>query len=585
MGLRKRNIREVVCNTGICKRRAGRKPGGTAEALPHGLLRLIVLAAVCATQLPSMQNAVKLRTDTRVVEIDVSVRDAQGKPVEDLNKSDFTITDDGKPRSFTIFTDNNAGRATPAPVAAPAPLPARLVLPPHTFTNIGEPPPAPQGHSTVILLDGINGWFDNYAYGRQGVIGMLNKVPADEKIALYVISKNEGLVTPQDYTLDRARLLDAITKYTPHAMCQAPSGSGEHGEGMIDPIVSRPPPPPPDPKVDSAEISRGARMAALKAVTGPPPCVTPGPKGWDLMEAGAESVRLSLNALADKLSRQPGRKSVFWISQGFPVTQLRGEFETLWNKTVSALNDANVAVNAIDSNGLDGPPRMWGFGEVLTMKRLAEDTGGQAYYGRNDLDAALTAGIVDSRSSYTLGFYLTEVDGKYHDLKVKVDRPGMALDYRQGYYALDEPQRDAIQKEMDATKKTADLATALLNPADLTAVGMVASLEVKPGSPRDMLAVRLRVDPDSLSLHATKAGRTGKVEEMFVEFSAAGREVGRITAASPFDIKAENLAAFEIQGIAFVQAIPLAADAVKLSIIVRDTESGRVGSLTVPIDK
>jgi VWFA-related protein len=392
-----------------------------------------------------------------------------------------------------------------------------------------------------------------------------------------VISKNEGLVALQDYTLDRARLLDAITKYAPHAMCQAPPIK-EHGEGMIDPIVSQPPPPPPDPKADSAEVSRGQRMAALKRVTGPSVCVTPGLRSWDLMEAGAESVRTSLSALADKLSHQPGRKSVFWMSQGFPVTQLRGEFETLWNKTISELNDANVQVNAIDSNGLDGPLRMWGFGEVLTMKRLAEDTGGQAYYGRNDLDGALASGIADSRSSYTLGFYLTEVDGKYHDLKVKVDRPGLTLNYRQGYYALDE-------LKPDATKKAADLATALLNPSDLTAVGIVANLAVKPGKPREQLSVRLRLDPESLTLHDSKAGRTGKVEEMFVEFNAAGREVGKITAASTFNIAPENRAAFESKGVTLVQAFPLSAEAVKLSIIVRDTESGRVGSLTMPIDK
>src|SRR5580698_1635008 len=122
-----------------------------------------------------MQNdkPVTLRANARVVEVDVSVRDSQGKSVG-------------------------------------------------TFTNIGEPPPSREGHSTVILLDGINGWFDNFAYARQGVLGMLSKAPADEKIALYVISKGEGLLMLQDYTLDRARLLEAMTKYIPHAMCQAP---------------------------------------------------------------------------------------------------------------------------------------------------------------------------------------------------------------------------------------------------------------------------------------------------------------------------------------------------------------------------
>jgi hypothetical protein len=36
------------------------------------------------------------------------------------------------------------------------------------------------------------------------------------------------------------------------------------------------------------------------------------------MQLAADSVRLSLKALAQKLRTQPGRKSVFWMTQGFP---------------------------------------------------------------------------------------------------------------------------------------------------------------------------------------------------------------------------------------------------------------------------
>ena len=242
------------------------------------------------------------------------------------------------------------------------------------------------------------------------------------------------------------------------------------------------------------------------------------------------------------------------------------------------MNDANIAVNTVDSNGIMGPHRFWGWGPIRSMQQIAEETGGKAYYGRNDLDGALLEGIADSRSSYTLGFYLTEVDGKYHELKVNVDRPGVSLNFRQGYYALDEPK-------ISESRKKSDLSAALLNPVDSAAVGIVASLDRKPGSPRDTHNVKLRLDPDNLSMHESKAGQSGKVEEMFVEFNAAGREVGRITAASPFDITAENRAAFQSNGVTMVQSFAVAADAVKLTIIVRDTASGRVGSLTVPFNQ
>ncbi len=553
----------------------------TRGAAHHGI-RLVALSAVfCLCQRAEMQDegGVKLRTSTRVVEVDVSVLDSSGKPVDDLTRADFTILDDGKPRAFTLFNVNRAA-ATPASVSslstetstAGGTVAGRPTLPPNTFTNIGTPALPTAGHSTAIVLDAINGWFDNYAWARQGVIGLLSKVPADERIALYVISKNEGLVLLQDYTLDRERLLEAVSKYIPRAMCPAPF-QRDSGEGMLLSVASSAPPPP---EADSAEADRARRMAAMKAVTLAPPCVTPD-RMQSLMHAGAESVRLSLNALAEQLSRQPGRKSIFFVSQGISQTDVQGEGHLAWDKTIAALNDANVAVNVVDSNGLGGPRRMWGRGTVLSMIQLAQSTGGQAFYGRNDLDAAMAAGIEASRSSYVLGFYLTEVDGRYHELKVHVARPGVALSYRQGYFALDEPK-------IDASRKKSDLASALLNPANSGDVGIVASLDVQAGTPRKTVNTRVRLDPDTLSLTPNKTGWNGKVEEMFVELNAGGHEVGRISATESFNVTAATKASYEKNGVSLVQKFQLAADAVKLEIIVRDTASGRTGTLAVGLD-
>jgi hypothetical protein len=71
------------------------------------------------------------------------------------------------------------------------------------------------------------------------------------------------------------------------------------------------------------------------------------------------------------------------------------------------------------------------------MKEVADKTGGKAYFNRNDLDGAMAEGIGASRTIYTLRFHLpdSERDKRFHALKVKVDRPGLELFYRQGYYA------------------------------------------------------------------------------------------------------------------------------------------------------
>ena len=89
------------------------------------------------------------------------------------------------------------------------------------------------------------------------------------------------------------------------------------------------------------------------------------------------------------------------MTQGFPISVLNGAAAPAWNNTISALNDANIAVNTVDNNGVDWgvpPPRMWGPGTVPAEKWLAEATGGKAFFYRNDLDGALAEGIADSRS-------------------------------------------------------------------------------------------------------------------------------------------------------------------------------------------
>jgi VWFA-related protein len=528
----------------------------TFSVVARGAMSLLLVAALCRAQQPSKDDEhVILRSETRVVAVDVTVRNTGGKPVEDLSKADFTIIDNGKPRAFTIFSVNRTSSPAgdPGPASAEALAVART-LPPNVFTNTGKRNLPPQnGHSAIILIDGVNGWFDNFAYARQGVLGMLKKIPPDERIAIYVISNMEGLLILQDYTVDRARLVDALSKYIPHAMEPAPPYLPEGAEGMID--------------TGNAVYLRNKQPPREREF---------------MMQRASEAARTSLSTLAETLGKEAGRKSLFWVTQGFPPVKLRDMDQAAWDKTISELNDANIAVNTVDSNGLGGPPRYWGPGAILTMQQISEDTGGKAYFHRNDLDNALAEGVADSRTSYTLGFYLTDIDGKYHELKVRVARPGLELNYRRGYYSRDEQMHNS---SLDASWKKQDLGAALLNPAGSDALGITATLDATPGNPRGTLNLRLKLDPGALSLKVKAGGWTGKVDELFLELNAEGREVGRISVTKQFELNPENRPVFDSKGITTVQTFALPASAVKLSIVVRDTASGRVGSMMVPLDK
>jgi hypothetical protein len=180
--------------------------------------------------------------------------------------------------------------------------------------------------------------------------------------------------------------------------------------------------------------------------------------------------------------------------------------------------------------------------------------------------------------SYTLAFYLTELDGKYHSLKVHVNRPGLDLNYRQGYYA----QTETIQI---SSERKSDINSALLNPSGLIDVGITAKLDVLPGKPRATITAHLKLGPQSLSIRQSPGGWTGKIEELFVELNAVGREVGRVSDTKQFEISAAQKSKYDSRGVVLSQPIQLAPGATTLSVVVRDTASGRTGTLIIPLDK
>jgi len=526
---------------------------------------LIFLTACCAFgQSQANEPTPTIHAETRVVQIELVATDSHGNPVTDLRKEDFSIRDEGKPRPIDIFTFNSRANGSETSAGTSA-VTSSKPLPPHVFSNRDSKPPELSGHSTVILLDEANAWFENAAWGRQGVIGLMDKVKPDEKIAVYAIARKIGLVLIQDYTTDHALLLKNLDKYVPRDTSPClmgpggkallpgdagqPCGGGSKDGGLHE-----------DPERASSNAHTAAALSREKEY---------------MVKQDAENARLSLQTLAEQLALVPGRKSVFWITQGFPPKLMRDMGQIAWDKTITALNEANVAVNTVDSNELSGYLRYEGSGGILTMKQVAQETGGQAYFGRNDIDTAMAGAIEASRTSYTLGFYLpeNERDNKFHALKVAANRHGLNLDYRQGYYA----GNTEIPNE---NRSRNDLESNLLNRADATGVGITAKVEATAAA----VNIRLNLDPATLSLKQTPNGWRGSVEETFVEQNESGNTLAKISVTKKFDVSRAERARFDAEGDTWSQSLPLRPGADRITIIMRDSTSSRVGSLRILLE-
>lgn len=149
-------------------------------------------------------------------------------------------------------------------------------------------------------------------------------------------------------------------------------------------------------------------------------------------------------------------------------------------------NRNNVSIYAVDPRGLPGFEFDINEGVGLqtdskylnstmdTLRVLAENTDGRAIVNRNDLDVGMKQITRDSSAYYLIGYNSTQApsDGKFHEIKVRVKRPGVQVRARKGYWALTQTETArALAPPKPAPPKAVDEALASVNrPSRASAV-------------------------------------------------------------------------------------------------------------------
>src|SRR5260370_8530554 len=96
------------------------------------LFLIASLASAFAQQSPSNQTPT-IRTNSRIVIVDVVATDSKGQPVHNLKASDFALLEDKQPQSIRHFDEHTATPAGPPPAPPPT-------MPPNTSTTSITPP-------------------------------------------------------------------------------------------------------------------------------------------------------------------------------------------------------------------------------------------------------------------------------------------------------------------------------------------------------------------------------------------------------------------------------------------------------------
>jgi VWFA-related protein len=503
-----------------------------------------------------IQSNQTLRTNTRLVVVDVVATDSKGQPVPDLKASDFTVLEDGKPQKISGFNFEHSDASSARTV--------QIQLPPSVVTNA----PKFQSNSlNVILFDVANGDFTEHVYARDQLLKFLNGAALDRPVAIFALQSQLKLL--HDFSTDNKALSETVAKYRPPARLN----NSESMESRA-----------------SAFSTRG---------------------DYHTSERDIENTLNQLNVLAKILAGYPGRKNLIWLSESFPLTlfpetvnqmniggqdlrsagtpgtnqnlQTSAPFKTyaaLIKKVSDSLMSAQVAVYPVDAGAVGKDDHL---ASQHTMDNMAESTGGKAFKNSNDLVLGLRNGIEDGSTYYTLTYYPENKnwDGQFRRIQVKSNRTNMSLRYREGYYAVD-PEK--INKE--DSDAVAENFSRLLELDAPTATQVVFQAQVQPPSEKNKkVVVTFHLDPRTLAFEKKDNG---------VEFAklnctvwAYGKDKDKPTMAS--GTVTANLSASEYQQMMQQRFLPcdrqldLKSGTYVLRMGVLDRASNKIGTATAQV--
>ena len=415
-----------------------------ARMLKSAAILLLALVAVPAVaQLPLSESI-----EVRVVNVEVVVTDAAGKPVTGLSRQDFEILEDGKPQTITNLYEVRNGEAVASGEAA------------------GAPPAAPRRFVFFIDNDSL------HPYNRRQIVASLEKFidthlqPGD---LTSVVMWDRSLSVLAPLTDDRRLLAAAIRTV-------AEGGTGASIKTQIARV-----------QAECVRVLDNARTGGIPAYVAYEECISilrgemqaTALKSRQLLNAvdltlttiaGSEGRKILVLAGA-LLPKNPGEEIYQWANHlfmpymtGFHTANRRPDQEDeqidYLEKLAHSANAHGVTlytIAAVISSSIEGPEfarANEGLGaDYLNQANtfaahevLSRMTGGLSLNRPKDFDAAFATIARDSQSFYSLGYRPATTTGGERKLTVRVKNRDYSARARQSHQmkSADEVMSDRV---------------------------------------------------------------------------------------------------------------------------------------------
>jgi VWFA-related protein len=524
-----------------------------------------------------------------MVTVDVVVTDSKGRPVGGLSGDDFTLTEDGAAQTLSTFEAIElAGQPTSAP-------PGPTVV----STNVRADSPLPRGRWFGIVLDDLHLEQREAQYARAAVTRFLETAVREGD--LVTLATTSGEVWWTAAMLDGREEVRALLEHVEAR--EVPP----HGPDWMSPYEAQRIWVFLDGQVGGYVMRRFASNGLLD------PDAAVKARAPEVYQEAFERCRRAVEVL-ERLLRPlegGGRPGVLiLLSGGFMHdTRLEGLRQVL-----EISHRSNVSIHFVDSRGLMGMPAQleadsrgaslaglpfWaqasssegGADTDIDADRnerlfaaagpesLALDSGGLIVRNTNDPTKGMAEIAEGSRVHYILGYLPTNAarDGTYRAIEVRVKRRGLKVRARKGYYA---PLEGEAFVARGAGSEGPWYQPALDSPLPVRDIPLrVASYafeESQPGRARTTLATE--VDIRDLGRRASE-GSPDVLDMVLLVGDPKHGTLMRQEVTVSLTAHPETRRELRASWLPVLRDVELAPGAYKARIVVRDRESGRIGSV------
>ena len=523
-------------------------------------------------QTPGGPQPPTFRVDVDSVEVDVLVTDAQNNYVRELKKEDFQLFEDGKAQTIANFV----------PIDIPVergeqPLFATQPVDPDVRGN--EQPF--NGRVYVMVLDSAHTLPQNTNLMRTAAKKFISEKLGSNDLMAVVTARGAagGPDDGQEFTNNKRLLLAAVDKFRGTEPRSATLN-------QIDDFVQKAP------------------QRAAGVDTGDPQDIDAKER-----EYNARMVLQELTAVADWFSVVRGRKkSILFFSEGISY-DIHDVFANQGNNSaamiqlnmqdlVRATTKANAVIYSIDPRGLlglsdanielqsvnGGPADLSNRGLEAesrlareSLQAFAGETGGFAVVNTNRIANAFDRIVAENSSYYLLAYYppTPKRDGKYHNINVRVTRPGVAVRFRRGYANPTGKVSPQPKSELGP-----ELVDALQSPVPVSGLGMkVFAAAFKGTAPNASVLVGIELRGRDLNTAAN-----GRVDLALGAVDSQGKMKATAHDALTLNLRPETKARVEQNGIRLLDRMNIAPGRYQLRIAAHDTGSGSVGSVLYDLE-